>query len=158
MARGTAILLTNFKSVTSCEFNGNMSIGHNTDGSFLLEHLEKAKTVREFKRAIEKFNGGWYGYDNIPLHLTVGKLRNIRFKQSTYFRDWFSDYLTFLSIAWFKIKITCINGDVFYLMPGEIAVFYFGNFFMSHNYQYNQFAYVPLKTPKPVYAEQPKNS
>jgi hypothetical protein len=151
--RGTAILLTNFKSVTSCEFNGDMGIGHNTDGSFLLEHLEKVKTTREFKRAIERFNGGWYGYNNIPLHLIVGRLRNIRFKQSTYFKYWFSDYITFLNISWFKIKITCINGDVFYLMPREIVVFYFGNFFMSHNYQAKQFAYVPLKIPKPTPAE-----
>jgi hypothetical protein len=152
--RGTAILLTNFKSVTSCEFNGNMSIGNNTDGSFLLEHLEKVKTVREFKRAIERFNGGWYGYNGIPLHLTVGKLRNIRFKQSTYYRDWFSDYLYFMNISWFKVKITGKDGKVFHLLPGEIAVWYFGNFFMSHNYLTKEYAYVPFKTIKSIPAEQ----
>lgn len=154
MTRGTVILLTNFKSVVTCEFNGGMYIKPESNGSILLEHLDKVKTVRQFKRAIEKFNGGCFGYDDMPLYLTVKRLRNIEFKPSTYYKDWFSDYLYFINISWFKIKITSMDSKIFYLFPGEIAVWYFGKFYMSHNYQTKAYASIPIETIKPVPANQ----
>jgi len=154
MTRGTAILLTNFKSVTTCEFNGDMYIEPDSNGQILLYHLENVKTVRQFKRAIEKFNDDCFGYTGIPLHLTVKKFKSIKFKESTYFKDWFSDYLFFLNISWFKRKIIDMDGKEFELLPGELAVFYFGKFYMSYNFHFRKYSYVPLPTPQQVSAKQ----
>jgi hypothetical protein len=153
MTRGTAILLTNFKSVTSCEFNGSMDLNPDSNGSLLLEYLNQVKTVRQFKRAIEKFNNDCFGYNDVPIHLEIGKLRNIKFKQSRYFKDWFSDYLIFLNISWFKIKITDMDGKIFYLLPGELCCFYFGRFHVSYNYYAKAYAEIPIRTIKPIRAE-----
>jgi hypothetical protein len=154
MTRGTVILLTNFKSVTSCEFNGDMYLKPGSNGTLLLENLDHVKTVRQFKRAIEKFNNDCFGYNDIPLHLTVKKLRNIEFKKSTYFKYWFSDYIFFLNISWFKIKITDMEGKVFSLLPGELCCFYFGKFYMSYNYLFRKCSYVPIPTPQSISAKQ----
>ncbi|MBU4360613.1 hypothetical protein KKA66_02055 [Patescibacteria group bacterium] len=153
MTRGTAVLLTNFKSVTSCEFNGDMFIEPDSNGALLLECLDQVKTVRQFKRAIEKFNNDCFGYNDVPIHLIIKKLRDIKFKESTYFKYWFSDYLTFLNISWFKIKITDMDGKIFYLLPGELAVFFFGKFYLSYNYQAQAYAEIPIRTIKPIPAE-----
>ena len=91
MTRGTSILITNTKSIISCEWDGDMYIEKDSNGQALLNHLEDVNTVRQFKRAIEKFNDNHFGYNDVPIYLTVKRLRNIKFKQSTYYRDWFSD-------------------------------------------------------------------
>jgi hypothetical protein len=150
MSRGTAILLTNFKSVASCEFNGSMNLSPNSNGSLLLEYLNQVKTVRQFKRTIEKFNNDCFGYNDVPIHLIIKKLRDIKFKESTYFKYWFSDYITFLNISWFKIKITDMDGKIFYLFPGELCCFYFGRFYLSHNYQTKAYAEIPINTIKQI--------
>jgi hypothetical protein len=153
MTRGTAILLTNFKSVTTCEFNGEMYIEPDSNGSILLKHLERVKSTKGFKREVTEFNKKCFGYIDIPIYLVVKRLRNIEFKPSTYYRDWFSDYLYFLNISWFKIKIIDMDGKVFYLLPGEIAVFYFGKFYMSHNYHAKVYAEIPIRQLKPIPAK-----
>ena len=149
--KGTVILLTNFKSVVSAEIE-DMNINPNSNGSIILEHLSRVKSVRAFKGAMEKFNYSedYFDYTTAPIWLVVKRLRDIHFRAGSYFKHWFTDYIYFLNISLFKIKVTDMDGKILWLFPGEIAIYYLGKFYASYNYHAQAYAELPIQTLEPV--------
>jgi len=136
MTNGTAIMLGTAKTVMSCEFSDFMYLNPNGFGRVLLDYLERTRTEIGFIDSISRFTQEYFGRGETPICYPVKRFRRIVFKDKTYRRDWFSDFLFFLNLGAYTVRFVDRDGKRLDLLPGEIMVFYLGRFYsLSHNFK-----------------------
>ena len=132
MTRGKFVLVNGGKVYVSCEFNGDMYYEHG-HGPEVVGRLQRVtdydsllKEVTEFDKenfGYAKDNDDYFGISDYTLEECGNK---IDCKQSTYFDDWFSDYLYVKNENGNTITILDYDGEEHNLNPGEIMVLDFG--------------------------------
>lgn len=129
MTRGQIAIITKEGILTSTEFNGDMYMPTKKWAGYgrkVIDALKRVKDIADFHYEVARFNKLHHHYEDNQIVFFKPGDSGLDMKSSTYYDEWFSDYVYIKNLRKEKVVFTQYEGTQVELAPNEIGRFYFG--------------------------------